>query len=210
MDGYRGSQLRSGPVLLRPPRRRDGPAWSAIRLRNQAWLSPWEPTASGAEAKQTWAERNSVAAWAPRYAALRRATRMGSMLPFMIVYGDALAGQLNVSNLTWGALRSCSAGYWVDSQVAGRGIVPTALALVIDYVLGPEFGLHRVQVDIRPENAPSLRVVAKLGLRREGYLERFLDIDGAWRDHISFAVTAEEVRQAPMLPRLAAIPAPPS
>jgi ribosomal-protein-alanine N-acetyltransferase len=89
--------------------------------------------------------------------------------------------------------------------MAGRHIAPTALALVIDHCLGP-VGLHRVEVDIRPENAPSLRVVEKLGLRREGYYERFLDIDGAWRDHHAFAVTVEELAGQRMLARLPSLP----
>ena len=67
-------------------------------------------------------------------------------------------------------------------------------------------GLHRVEVDIRPENRASLRVVEKLGLRREGFYERFLDIDGAWRDHVAFAVTIEEVAGRTMLSRLPALP----
>ena len=106
------------------------------------------------------------------------------MLPFGIVYGERLVGQLNVSNIVRGALRSASVGYWIDSAVAGRGITPTALALTIDHCL-TEARLHRVEVNIRPENHASLRVVEKLGLRQEGYHERFLDIDGAWRDHLS-------------------------
>ena len=105
------------------------------------------------------------------------------MLPFVIIYGGRLVGQMNVSNVVHGVLRSCTVGYWVDRAVAGRGITPTALALVIDHCF-TGVGLHRVEVDIRPENAASLRVVEKLGLRREGYYERFLDIDGGWRDHV--------------------------
>jgi ribosomal-protein-alanine N-acetyltransferase len=127
------------------------------------------------------------------------------MAPFMIVYGGRLVGQINVSNVSHGVLRSCTVGYWIDSVVAGRGIMPTALAMVIDHCFGA-IGLHRVEVDIRPENAASLRVVEKLGLRREGYYERFLDIDGAWRDHLAFAVTVEELRGATMLSRLSALP----
>jgi ribosomal-protein-alanine N-acetyltransferase len=127
------------------------------------------------------------------------------MLPFVLTFGGRFVGQMNVSNVTWGALRGCTVGYWVDAAVAGRGIAPTALALVIDHLL-VRVGLHRVEVDIRPENLPSLRVVEKLGLRREGYYERFLDIDGAWRDHVAFAVTAEELAGATMLSRLPALP----
>jgi ribosomal-protein-alanine N-acetyltransferase len=65
-----------------------------------------------------------------------------------------------------------------------------------------DIGLHRVEIDIRPENLPSLRVVEKLGLRQEGLKERFIHIDGAWRDHKIFAITAEE-KKGSMLNRLA-------
>ncbi len=54
-------------------------------------------------------------------------------------------------------------------------------------------GLHRIEVNIRPENQASLRVVRKLGFREEGVRERYLHIDGAWRDHLSFALTTDEV-----------------
>ena len=195
--------LTAGPVSLRPPRRSDAGPWSRSRIANAAWLAPWEPTSS-----QSWRERNSPAEFRRTLSRMRAAARVGSMLPFMIVYGDELVGQMSVSNVIRGALRSCSVGYWVDSRVAGRGIAPTALALVIDHCL-TEVRLHRVEINIRPENQASLRVVEKLGLRREGYHERFLDIDGTWRDHLTFAITAEERLDAPVLSRLAALPIPP-
>lgn len=197
------AQLSAGPVLLRAPRLRDGRVWSEIRLRNELWLQHWEPTAP-----QTWIERNSVPSWAPLHSALRKAGRRGTMLPFVITYGGRLAGQINVSNVVHGVLRSCTVGYWVDRACAGRNVVPTALALVIDHCFSA-VGLHRVEVDIRPENTASLRVVEKLGLRREGYLERFLDIDGGWRDHIAFAITVEELHGRSMLGRLPGLPVPP-
>lgn len=197
------AQLTAGPVLLRPPRLRDGRAWSEIRMRNESWLQRWEPSSPN-----TWAERNSMTAWPPLVSALRKAGRAGTMLPFAIVYGGRTVGQMNVSNVVHGALRSCTVGYWIDGAVAGRGLAPTALALLIDHCFAV-VGLHRVEVDIRPENAPSLRVVEKLGLRREGYYERYLDIDGAWRDHIAFAVTVEELAGRTLLSRLAGLPAPP-
>jgi ribosomal-protein-alanine N-acetyltransferase len=139
--------------------------------------------------------------------ALRRAGRGATMLPFVVTYGGRLVGQVNASNVVHGVLRSCTIGYWVDASVAGRGIIPTAVALVIDHCFAT-VGLHRVQIDIRPENVASLRVVEKLGLRREGYFERFLDIDGGWRDHLGFAITVEELHGRPLLARLAAVPAP--
>jgi ribosomal-protein-alanine N-acetyltransferase len=198
------AELSAGPVLLRPPRQRDGAAWSAIRTRNRAWLEQWEPSSP-----MNWADRHTRSSWPPLCSALRKAGRAGTMLPFVICYGGRLVGQINVSNVVYGVLRSCTVGYWIDSAVAGRAITPTAVALVIDHCFGPA-QLHRVEIDIRPENAASLRVVEKLGLRREGYYERFLDIDGGWRDHVAFAVTIEELTGRTMLSRLGTVPTPPS
>jgi ribosomal-protein-alanine N-acetyltransferase len=197
------AQLSAGAVGLRAPRLRDGKAWSESRLRNEMWLLKWEPTSP-----HSWVERNSLSAWPPLLSALRKAGRNGTMLPFVITYGGRLVGQMNVSNVVHGVLRSCTVGYWVDKDVAGRGVTPTALAMVIDHCFSA-VGLHRVEVDIRPENAASLRVVEKLGLRREGYYERFLDIDGGWRDHVAFAITAEEARARSVLSRLPNLPPPP-
>jgi ribosomal-protein-alanine N-acetyltransferase len=133
---------------------------------------------------------------------------MGAMLPFQVCYGERLVGQMNVSNVVRGALRSCSVGYWVDSAVAGRGITPTALALVIDHCL-TAVRMHRVEIDIRPENTASLRVVEKLGIRQEAYYKGYLDIDGAWRDHLGFAITVEERGSTTVLSRLPNLPVPP-
>jgi len=197
------AELSAGPVSLRPPRLRDARAWSEIRLRNEAWLEAWEPTSP-----YSWAERNAAGAWPQLHSALRKAARAGTMLPFMLVYGERLAGQINASNIIHGVQRSCTIGYWVDGALAGRGIVPTGLAMVIDHCF--TIGLHRVEIDIRPENQASLRVVEKLGLRREGFYERYLDIDGAWRDHVAFAVTVEDLHGQTMISRLPILPAAPA
>jgi ribosomal-protein-alanine N-acetyltransferase len=195
-------QLVAGPVVLRPPRLRDGAAWSEVRTRNRDWLEQWEPSSS-----LSWNDRHARSAWPPLCSALRKSGRAGTSLPFVVTYGGRLVGQVNASNVVFGALRSCTIGYWVDAAVAGRGITPSAVAMVIDHCFAAA-ALHRVEIDIRPENAASLRVVEKLGLRREGYYERFLDINGGWRDHVAFAVTAEELVGRSVLSRVAAVAAP--
>ena len=174
-----------------------------MRLRNERWLNRWEPSSP-----LPWADRHAPTAWASLCSALRKAGRAGTMMPFVITYGGRFAGQVNVSNVVYGVLRSATIGYWLDEELAGRGITPTAVALVIDHCLWTA-GLHRIEIDIRPENAASLRVVEKLGLRREGYYERFLDIDNGWRDHVAFAITSEELNGRSLVSRLGAMPAPP-
>jgi ribosomal-protein-alanine N-acetyltransferase len=102
--------------------------------------------------------------------------------------------------MLFGSVSSATIGYWISSRFAGKGITPTAVALAIDYLFD-EVQLHRVEIDIRPENEASLRVVEKLKLRKEGTKERFIHIDGAWRDHHIFAITREE-KNGSMLSRL--------
>jgi ribosomal-protein-alanine N-acetyltransferase len=85
-------------------------------------------------------------------------------------------------------------GYWVAQRVAGKGVTPTAVALATDYCFA-SLRVHRMEICIRPENAASLRVVEKLGFRHEGFRERYIHINGAWRDHVCYAVTVEEVPQ---------------
>jgi ribosomal-protein-alanine N-acetyltransferase len=97
-----------------------------------------------------------------------------------------------VGNVVRGALRSAWVGYWVESGVAGCGVATAAVALAVDHAFGP-VGLHRIEATVRPENGASLRVLAKLGFRAEGLLQRYLEVDGDWRDHRLLAVTSEEV-----------------
>jgi [ribosomal protein S5]-alanine N-acetyltransferase len=94
--------------------------------------------------------------------------------------------------VTRGSLQSAHLGYWVDNAVAGRGVMPTAVALVTDHCFWG-LALHRVEVNIRPENTASRRVVEKLGFREEGLRREFLHIAGRWRDHLSYALTRDEV-----------------
>jgi ribosomal-protein-alanine N-acetyltransferase len=181
------ARLQDGPVGLRPPRLRDATTWSSLRLHNEMWLAPWEPTSS-----EPWGVRHSVASWPSALSSLRRLARAGVLLPFMITWDGELVGQLTVNNVVRGALRSAQIGYWVDEGHANRGITTTAVALATDHCFGP-VGLHRIEVDIRPENARSRRVVEKLGFREEGLYVRYLDIDGGWRDHVTYALTVEDV-----------------
>jgi ribosomal-protein-alanine N-acetyltransferase len=123
---------------------------------------------------------------------LRRQARQGTALPFAVTLDGRLAGQLTVGNVVRGAFNSAYVGYWVDQNLAGQGVMPTALALAIDHCFGA-VGLHRVEANVRPENTASRRVVEKLGFREEGLHQRYLAIDGAYRDHIGYALTVEDV-----------------
>ncbi|MFE6761288.1 GNAT family N-acetyltransferase [Streptomyces sp. NPDC057689] len=110
--------------------------------------------------------------------------------------GDgAIAGFININNIVAGAFRCGALGYGVFAHAAGRGLMSEGMDLVLDHALGP-LGLHRLEANIQPDNAGSLALVRRAGFRLEGFSPDFLHIDGAWRDHERWAVTAEMRRPA--------------
>lgn len=177
--------LRSGSIGLRQIRQRDANEWRSVRARNRDWLGPWDATSP-----------MGLADVPPTFSAMVRGlsaeARHGRTLPWVIINHDRLVGQLTIGGIVKGSLRSAHAGYWVDREQAGQGIVPTALAMGIDHCFW-SLKLHRVEINIRPENGASRRVVEKLGLRYEGLRSQYLHINGQWRDHLSFAITVDEV-----------------
>jgi len=179
------ARLSEGPIGLRPLRLRDASAWREVRSRNASWLRPWEATVP-------LDNRDVPHTYGAMVRRLRAEAREGRGLPFALTYEGQFAGQLTVGGIARGSLMSGYIGYWIDQAVAGRGIMPTAVALATDHCFS-EVGLHRIEINIRPENAASLRVVEKLGFRSEGLRLRYLHIDGGWRDHLTFALCSEEV-----------------
>src|SRR5690606_33962037 len=71
---------------------------------------------------------------------------------------------------------------------------PTAVALATDHWFFG-MGLHRMEICMRPENAPSLRVVQKLGFRYQGLRRRYIHNNGDWRDHVCVVLLVAEVPQ---------------
>ncbi|GII65369.1 N-acetyltransferase GCN5 [Sphaerisporangium siamense] len=189
MDRLRGwpATLKEGPVGLRPLRLRDVGVWRETRLRNADWLRPWEPSNP-----ETPLFRTGLGPYISMVGTLRREARQGLALPWVVTWRGAFAGQLTVGAIVWGSARSAQVGYWISGSLAGRGIIPTALAMAVDHCFF-RVGLHRLEANIRPENHASRRVVEKLGFREEGIRRRQLHIDGAWRDHICYALTLEDV-----------------
>ncbi|WUT00318.1 GNAT family N-acetyltransferase [Streptomyces sp. NBC_00708] len=105
--------------------------------------------------------------------------------------GDgAIAGFITINNIVAGAFRCGALGYGVFAHAAGRGLMSEGLALVLDHAFGP-LRLHRLEANIQPDNEGSIALVRRAGFRLEGYSPDFLHIDGAWRDHERWAITAE-------------------
>lgn len=175
--------LAHDSVSVRVVRIKDAKRLEQLILGNREWLRPWEATSP--DSANSFDIKGQVRG-------LLRQMDNQTGLPFVIELEGVVVGQLNVANILYGSVSSAVIGYWVAPEVAGKGITTTAVALVADYLMNA-VGLHRVEIAIRPENLASLRVVEKLGFRYEGYLQRYIHINGAWRDHYLFALTYEDV-----------------
>ena len=166
----------------------DFEAWREVRMANVEWLDRWEPLGPPPEVRYSRQEFARGVSFAEGQARADRGYRFG-------VFEDgSLRGQLTLSEVSRGAFQSAFLGYWVDGRHAGRGIVPEAVRVLLGYAFGG-LRLHRVQVAIIPRNAPSLRVAEKVGFRREGVAQRYIQINGVWEDHVLFAMTSEEFRR---------------
>lgn len=175
--------LSEGHTTIRPIRLRDARTLERELAENRGWLRKWEAT--NPHGPMSFDVRASIRS-------LQQNARAGLGLPFVIEYDGQIAGQLNVSSIAYGSLSSATIGYWVSERFAGRGATPTAVALATDHCFFG-IGLHRMEICIRPENEPSLRVVEKLGFRYEGLRRRYIHINGDWRDHFCFALTVDEL-----------------
>jgi ribosomal-protein-alanine N-acetyltransferase len=168
-------------VYLRPPRTADAAAFLAAtrasRRLHGAWTQPPHTRA--------------------RYAAyLRRFTAGGSAAThagFLVFRreDDALVGVFNFSEIVRGAFRSTYLGYFGFAPHDGQGYMTEGMALALDIAFR-RLRLHRVEVNIQPVNEPSLALAERIGLTREGYSRRYVKIGGRWRDHVRFAMLAED------------------
>lgn len=176
--------LVTGPrVGLRPFRLADGPEFTARVCESRRLHHPWlSPPAT-------------IAAYEP-YAAplIEGAGRAG----FLVCEREtgAIAGFVNVNNIVRGAFQCGVLGYGAFAHAAGRGLLGEALGLVLGHAFAADgLGLHRLEANIQPGNTASIALVRGRGFRLEGLSADFLHVDGAWRDHERWAITAEMPRR---------------
>jgi len=174
-------------VMLRPLQPTDFTEWREVRVRNEGWLVPWEPLRPSSAPDPT----RDRQAFEHRCSARDRERFADHAYPFGIFVDQRLAGEVNINNVTRGALQSGTVGYWIDEARAGNAYTSEAVCVVCRYAF-EELDLHRLEVCIVPRNTNSRRVVDKLGFREEGIAERYLEINGTWEDHVRYAVTVEE------------------
>lgn len=174
-------------VMLRLPRVSDHAEWAALRARSRAFLTPWEPTWPADDLTRT--------AWRRRLRRYARDVRDGQAYPFLVFSSRTgeLVGGCTLSNIRRGVAQTCSLGYWVGEPFRRKGFTGAAVRALIPYVFD-RLGLHRLEAACLPTNEASRALLISCGFTQEGYARQYLRIDGAWRDHLLFAILASDPR----------------
>ncbi|PQA87537.1 GNAT family N-acetyltransferase [Hyphococcus luteus] len=176
------------PVMLRAAVLTDYPAWAALRDESRAHLTEWE---------EAWTpEQASLSAFKRRLRLYDRDRRRGGglyLLAFRI--GDhALIGGATLSNIRYGASRSALLGYWVGAPYAQRGYGTAAVKAIAAHAFDA-IELNRLTAACQPGNIASQKLLERCGFLREGLARDYLMINGAWRDHVIYALTAADCRK---------------
>lgn len=165
-------------VSIREPRPADAEAYAAAVRRSADHLRPWNPVDPEGF-----------------HELLRR--QGPSLCTFLIIDDEdaGIVGKCNVANIVRARFRNGTLGY--DSYVpyAGTGRMSEGMRLVVDRCFAgyPDgLGLHRLEINVQPENTRSIAMARRLGFRHEGFSPRMLFLNDAWRDHERYALTAEE------------------
>ncbi|MBX3197734.1 MAG: GNAT family N-acetyltransferase [Labilithrix sp.] len=186
------TRLIAPRLVMRAPRTGDVAELRRLLRHNHAHLHPWNPAPRPGE------DPTSITEVSNTVLRQRREWKGGRSFVFMLALRSEptrLIGKIALTGIMRGAMHGAYLGYWVDVDHQSDGLCTEGIGAVLDFAFGPA-RLHRIQAAIMPHNPRSLRVIEKLGFRREGYAERYLQIAGKWEDHILFARTREEHTEA--------------
>lgn len=96
---------------------------------------------------------------------------------------DKIIGNIGLNNVVWGPFCSAFLGYKLDEDYINHGYMTMAVKMMVNYAFN-ELHLHRIEANVMPKNAASLRVLEKSSFVNEGISKYYLNINGCWEDHI--------------------------
>jgi [ribosomal protein S5]-alanine N-acetyltransferase len=166
-------------VLLRSPNRGDRRELLDLVRASERLHRRWTPSPLSPESFDAWLSRS-------------RRENAGSYL-VCVKETRAIAGVFNLSEIVRGPFQCAYTGYYAHQAHAGNGYMREGLELLLRHAFRT-LGLHRLEANIQPENAPSIALVRGAGFRLEGFSPRYLKINGRWRDHERWAITVEDWR----------------
>ena len=176
-------KLVDGELFLKPIRFRDKAHWDSVRAVNRDWLSPWEATRPNIDHKSVLPSYYGMVMQLNRETRALRSISLGVWLNEN--KDQVLIGQITLGGIIFGAMRGAHIGYWIDQRFANRGYTTRAVKLLTEFGF-EQLRLHRIEINLRPENEASKQVAIKAGYLLEGARNNYLHIAGDWRDHVTF------------------------
>lgn len=176
-------KLVDSELFLKPIRFRDKAQWDSVRAINRDWLSPWEATRPNIDHKSALPSYYGMVMQLNRELRALRSISLGIWLNEN--QDQVLIGQITLGGIIFGAMRGAHIGYWIDQRFANRGYTTRAVKLLTKFGF-EQLRLHRIEINLRPENEASKQVAIKAGFLLEGARNNYLHIAGDWRDHVTF------------------------
>jgi len=115
---------------------------------------------------------------------------LGASINFGIYKDNNFIGKIQLSNTVLGVFKSAFVGYSIDVNEQGKGYMKDALKTVVNYSF-EELGLHRIEASAMVENIKSQAVLKACGFKELGLNEKYLYINGEWKDHVTFYKLSE-------------------
>lgn len=144
---------------------------------NRYWSRP--PMQSMGEAEALWED-------------VRRQHRARTLFQWGIARNadDMLLGCCTLHQVDW-VHRRAEVGYSLRREFWGEGYMTEALGVLFGFCFGV-LRLHRLEADVDPRNARSLRLLERLGFRREGLLRERYHVGGEIQDSVVLGLLARE------------------
>lgn len=175
------AEIQTERLFLRPLGRRDKRQWERVRRENRNWLIHWEATIPESS---DW-QNPELTKYSEMIKLQRVEAKAGRTYSFGIFLKNELVGQITLGGIIYGALRAGHIGYWIAEKYKNQGLVTEAVIGVSEFGY-KNLELHRLEINVRPENSASIRVAEKAGFILEGERKNYLHIDGAWRNHLCY------------------------
>ena len=115
-------------------------------------------------------------------------------LLFQVGNPSKVIGTINFTQIFRGPFQACYLGYAISHGEQGKGLMTEALQAAIQYIFD-ESNVHRIMANYLPSNVASERVLKKLGFAIEGRADKYLFINGEWREHVLTSLTNDLWRQ---------------
>jgi [ribosomal protein S5]-alanine N-acetyltransferase len=145
--------------------------------RNKEYLDPFEP-ARDKEFYTLEGQRQSLIESYKQFL-------NGSSINFGIYKNKVFIGKIQINNIVRGVFQNAFVGYSIDKEEQGKGYMKEALNLVLDYAFD-DMELHRIEASTLVDNIRSQNVLKGCGFKEIGISEKYLFINGKWRDHKIF------------------------